>query len=217
MRQQSKIVAAGLKQHNVRLQIPNRVAGTPDRLGQGSQLKHVEPLPSGKKVALVLMAAEVSIPEVASSFAENLPVTKEQIDKRRDFDDGNGGTDMGKMARYFGSVRALQDTRYLLILENPTAIAEWGSSDQQRVGVGLGRAMAHEVRHEIVTKPVHASTSLGASSPDVFDDKNYADFSVDDRKVIIATLNDLEASQQGAVVIPTFPKSIRASQDSFPF
>lgn len=217
MRQQSKIVAAGLKKHNVRLEIPGRVAGAPERLGVGSQFKHVQPLPGGKKVALVLMAAEVSIPAVARDYADALPVTKKQIDKRRNFDDGEGETDLGRLAEYFGSARALKDTLYLMILENPTTIVEWGSADQQQVGVALGRAMAHELRHEIVKKPVHATTGLGASSPDVTDDKNYADFSADDRRSIVAALRDLEASQKGAQVIPTFPKSVRTNQDSFPF
>lgn len=217
MRQQAKMAAAELRKHNANLMESNRVSTAPEPLGAASKLKFVKQLSPQKKVAVVLMAGQVSIPLVASHYADNLPVTKELIDKRRNFEDDNGEIDLAKLARYYGSTGSLKDTRYLVIIENPTTIVEWGSVDQQRVGVALGRAMAHEVRHQFVEKPRHAATGLGAESPEVLDDTNYADFSIDDRKGILSALKNLDASQKGAIVIPTFPHAIREDPDSFPF
>lgn len=216
MRQQSKIVEAALARHHISLPDFSRSAGTPERLGTASQLKTVQPVPGGK-VAVVLMAAEVSLPLTAADYSVNSAQPKDQIEGRRDFSDGKGGTDVGKMARYFSSSQALRDTRDMILLDNPTAITEWTGADQQRFGVVAGRAMAHEIRHLIVTAPPHAVAGLGASDPDLLDDKNYADFSADDQKSILTTMKQLEASQSGAVIIPTFPREIRKDPDSFPF
>jgi len=90
---------------------------------------------------------------------------------------------------------------------------KWTPAQQRLVGIAVGRAMAHEVRHQYVTSPVHATLGLGSASAPLFGTS--PGFSAADRSSILTNIQQLESQQGTAAVLPTYNADDRAGD--FPF
>ena len=90
---------------------------------------------------------------------------------------------------------------------------KWTSAQQRLVGIAVGRAMAHEVRHQYVTSPAHATLGLGSASAPLFGTS--PGFSAADRSSILTNIQQLESQQGTAAVLPTYNADDRAGD--FPF
>lgn len=171
-----------------------RETTTPELIGQGggskSVIKH-----GGKSYALPIMAGAVDLDAAIESFLENVSdALTEQLEK------------LPKKGR---------DP-----IHWPATMKSKGGSFSyqplEMLGEALGRAIAHEARHEYMGAG-HAETGLGQESPYIIGEKTTANFSKEDRKAILAKLRKLEAEQGKATVVPTYPQSIRSQKGSFPF
>jgi surfactin synthase thioesterase subunit len=100
----------------------------------------------------------------------------------------------------------------------PATVKKGSSSWQPLVMLGqaLGRAIAHEARHEYLGSG-HAESGLGEDAPYLTGEKTTAQFSKDDQKAILERIRKLEATQGTATVVPTFPQSMRQKPEDFPF
>ena len=185
----------------------------PERVGLASVNKQIIPA-GGRRLALPLMAAEVSLEDLLDVFYEEYtdnPVFQ-QIRKRR-----NGRLN----PRYWASHQALKDSYDLqtpalqplaIVDEHPKEPAKWLASTQELFGKALARAIAHEARHLYI--PKHAAAGLGADSPQLLG-RHFERFSVDDRRAILNSIRGLERTQGNATVVETFPMT-RRNLD-FPF
>jgi hypothetical protein len=171
-----------------------REARSPELIGRGGQSKHV--IKEGaNSFAIPQMAGAVDIREVVKSFLDNIDsLLNEQMVKLP----GNG-TDISKWPATVTSKRGTTSWNPLEML-----------------GPALGRAIAHEARHEYIGG-AHSETGLGKDSAFIIGEKNSENFSDEDQKTIITKLHGLEKDQGNATVVPTFSRSSRSKKDQFPF
>lgn len=172
----------------------SRESRTPELIGRGGQSKHV--LKEGaNSFAIPQMAGAVDIREVVKSFLDNIDsLLAAQMVKLP-----GKGTDISKWPA-------------TVISEKGTT--SWSPLDM--LGAPLGRAIAHEARHEYIGG-THSETGLGKDSAAIIGEKNSENFSDEDQKAIVAKIHGLEKDQGNATVVPTFPRSSRLKKDQFPF
>jgi hypothetical protein len=90
---------------------------------------------------------------------------------------------------------------------------KWSDGQKELVGVALGRAMAHEVRHLYVRTPVHAADGLGSDSARLFG--SLTTFSTPDKASITSAITTLEGLQGSRPVAASFAAAERSLD--FPF
>jgi hypothetical protein len=166
----------------------------PEKIGFGGGSRTVR-TDQGRTFALPVMAGAVNIDEVIASFLENIDtLLQEQMEALP-----NRGKDPTKWPQ---TVRSKKGT------------TSW--QPHAMLGQALGRAIAHEARHEYLGLG-HAEAGLGEDAPPVFGEKTTEQFSKDDQKAILEAIRRLEATQGTATVVPTFPQSMRQKPEDFPF
>jgi len=167
---------------------------SPEVLGRGGQSKHV--IKDGaNSFAIPQMAGAVDIREVVKSFLENI----DSLLADRMAELPERGTDISK---------------WPAIVTSKKGTTSWNPLEM--LGPALGRAIAHEARHEYMGAP-HAETGLGKDSAFIIGEKNSENFSDDDQKAIITKIRGLEKDEGNATLVPTFPQSARPKKDQFPF
>jgi hypothetical protein len=95
---------------------------------------------------------------------------------------------------------------------------KWTGLHKEYVGIALGRAMAHEVRHLYVRKPVHADDGLGSDGARLFGRDLINDlitFSSADKTSIQSSIATLEGQQGTRAVAASFAAAERSLD--FPF
>jgi hypothetical protein len=164
----------------------------PEKIGFGGGSRTVR-TDQGRTFALPVMAGAVNIDEVIDSFLENLDSLLQD-----------------QMAAL--PSKGKDPTKW------PATVKKGSSSWQPLVMLGqaLGRAIAHEARHEYLGSG-HAESGLGEDAPYLTGEKTTAQFSKDDQKAILERIRKLEATQGTATVVPTFPQSMRQKPEDFPF
>jgi len=98
--------------------------------------------------------------------------------------------------------------------EIPTDKARWTGPQREMVGIALGRAIAHEVRHLYVRNPDHAADGLGSAGYRLFGQNTIA-FSAADRTSIQSSITALEGQQGNRNVAASYAAAERALD--FPF
>jgi Domain of unknown function (DUF4157) len=164
----------------------------PEKIGFGGGSRTVR-TDQGRTFALPVMAGAVNIDEIIDSFLENLDsLLQDQMAALP-----NKGKDPTKW---------------------PATVKKGSSSWQPLVMLGqaLGRAIAHEARHEYLGSG-HPESGLGEDAPYLTGEKTTQQFSKDDQKAILERIRQLEATQGTATVVPTFPQSMRQKPEDFPF
>lgn len=102
--------------------------------------------------------------------------------------------------------------------EIPADKTKWTGLHKEIVGIALGRAMAHEVRHLYVHNPVHAADGLGSDSAPLFGRdliKDPITFSTADKTKIQSSITALEGQQGGRAVAASYAAGERSLD--FPF
>jgi len=102
--------------------------------------------------------------------------------------------------------------------EIPKDKTKWTGLHKEIVGIALGRAMAHEVRHLYVRTPVHAADGLGSDGARLFGRdliKDPITFSAADRTSIQSSITTLEGQQGTRAVAASFAAAERSLD--FPF
>jgi hypothetical protein len=211
--QQQKNVKASATQKGIKVTsslLGTYTPGTPDTIGVGFMWKEVKPAGDDKKLAITQTGGIVSLKSIQEVVVqsrahgrEKSEILQSQKDEQRRLGD-----------KYHGSAKEKQndeDLKQYDLLNKP--LKDWPDDVQKKVGVVLGRALAHEARHQYFG-PEHAKTGgIGADAPDLPDDKNYGSFSDDDKKEINNKIAALEQNQSTATVqIETNPKG-----EPFPF
>jgi hypothetical protein len=102
----------------------------------------------------------------------------------------------------------------------PKDKAKWTDGQKEMVGIALGQAMAHEVRHLYVRDPVHAADGLGSDGARLFGKdittfKDRATFSAADRTNIQSSITTLERQQGTRAVAASYALAERSLD--FPF
>ena len=170
--------------NRVRIPAPDRTRLNPERYGIASMNKFVTPAAGGTQVAAPLMASAVNVNELIDYL------NKEYIP---------------------GDYRDGRSTKKNDI---PKDKAVWTDRQKELVGIALGRAMAHEVRHLYVRNPVHAADGLGSDSARLFG-KDVVTFSSADKTNILSAITTLEGQQGTRAVAASFAAAERSLD--FPF
>ncbi|HEX9154082.1 MAG TPA: hypothetical protein VF819_00885, partial [Nitrospira sp.] len=163
---------------------PDRTRLNPDRYGLASMNKFVTPAAGGTQVAAPLMASAVNVNELVDYL------NKEYVPG------------------------AYRDGRSTKKNDIPKDKSTWTDQQKELVGIALGRAMAHEVRHLYVRIPVHAADGLGSDSARLFG-RDVVTFSTADKTSILSCITTLEG-QQGARAVAASYAAAERSLD-FPF
>ena len=95
----------------------------------------------------------------------------------------------------------------------PKDKSKWTAQQKELVGIALGRAMAHEVRHLYVHDPDHAADGLGSAGARLFG--RDATFSAADKTKIQSSITTLEGQQGTRAVAASFAAAERSLD--FPF
>jgi len=168
--------------------------GKPETLGRGGASKTL--LKDKKQVyAMPVMAGAVSQPEIIKAFFENIDNLLDKQFIRLSIDKSNPKKWPSKISTKDGKV-------------------SWDALEM--LGVAVGRAIAHEGRHEYIGGG-HAEAGLGADSPIILGEKNSENFSEKDQKEFLKKIQDLEKQQGNATIVPTFPQENRSKKELFPF
>ncbi len=170
--------------NRLRIPAPDRTRLDPERYGIAWMNKFVTPATGGAQVAVPLMASAVNVNELVDYL------NKEYIP---------------------GYYRDGRSTKKKDIPKNKNAWTDW---QKELVGIALGRAMAHEVRHLYVRTPVHAADGLGSKSARLFG-KDVVTFSSADKTNILSSITTLEG-QQGTKAVAASYAAAERSLD-FPF
>jgi hypothetical protein len=207
--QQWKNAVESIKKQGIKIQSgpDNHVATVPDQLGKAFMSKEVVTAGS-VTLAVTITGGTGSLKDVQLEVVQFLAGgdTLQEIDTKiraaqRKFKE-----------KYEGSLTEKELTafkqKYDLMKQ---ALKDWPQDLQIKVGVVLARVIAHEARHQYVGAG-HATAALGAVSADIIDDKNYGDFSKEDKGDITNALTKLEQNQKGATLIETNVKG-----QTFPF
>jgi hypothetical protein len=168
--------------------------GKPETLGRGGASKTI--LKDKKQVyAMPVMAGAVCLPEILEAFFDNIDDLLEKQFIRLGIDKKNPKKWPSKISTKEGKM-------------------SWDALEM--LGVAVGRAIAHEGRHEYIGGG-HADAGLGADSPIILGEKNSENFSEKDQKEFLKTIQDLEKQQGKATIVPTFPQENRSKKELFPF
>lgn len=168
--------------------------GKPETLGRGGASKTI--LKDKKQVyAMPVMAGAVSLPEILEAFFDNIDDLLEKQFIRLGIDKKNPNKWPSKISTKDGKM-------------------SWDALEM--LGIAVGRAIAHEARHEY-TGGGHAEAGLGADSPIILGEKNSENFSDKDQKEFLKKIQDLEKQQGKATIVPTFPQENRSKKELFPF
>ena len=193
---QNEQIRSWLAQQKVQMQqakSEGKAFVTPERIGAGGGSRTLTS-GQGKTYALLVAAAAVDIDEVIDSFFDNIePLLADQL------------TTLPKRGR--------DPTKWPQTVKSKGGTTSW--QPEELLGVALGRAIAHEARHEYIG--AHAETGLGQDSPFIIGEKTTAQFSKKDQKEILDQIRKLEKIQGKATVVPTFPESVREKPEQFPF
>ena len=146
--------------------------------------KFVTPATGGTQVAVPLMASAVQVNELIDYL------NKEYVPG--DFRDGHSTKKN----------------------DIPKDKAMWTVQQKELVGIALGRAMAHEVRHLYVRNPVHAADGLGSESARLFG-RDVVTFSTADKTNIVSAISTLEGQQSTRAVAGSYAAAERTLD--FPF
>jgi len=167
----------------LRLPVPSRTGLIPDRFGLARMNKFVTPAAAGPQVSAPLMTSAVNLDDL--------------IDYLND--------------EYIPEVfhKGHSSKKDVISKDKP----KWTNGQKELVGVALGRAMAHEVRHLYVRNPVHASDGLGSASAPLFG--KGATFSTADKTKIQSSITKLEGQQGMRAVAASFAAAERSLD--FPF
>jgi hypothetical protein len=136
LKQQVKNLNGAIKALGSRHKIPdpNRTGLIVDRVGLARMNKFVTPAAAGSQVAAPLMTSVVNLNDLIDDLNENY------------------------MPEVFSKGRASGKDKI------PEDKAKWTDVQKTMVGIALGRAMALEVRHLYVRKPIHAADGLGSET-----------------------------------------------------
>ncbi len=168
--------------------------GKPETLGRGGASKTI--LKDKKQVyAMPVMAGAVSLPEILEAFFDNIDDLLEKQFLRLGIDKKNPKKWPSKISTKDGKM-------------------SWDALEM--LGIAVGRAIAHEGRHEYIGGG-HAEAGLGADSPIILGEKNSENFSEKDQKEFLKKVQDLEKQQGKATIVPTFPQENRSKKELFPF
>ena len=102
--------------------------------------------------------------------------------------------------------------------EIPKDQTKWSAFHKEIVGIALGRAMAHEVRHMYVRDPEHSADGLGSDGARLFRGdliKDPVTFSAVDKTSIQSSITTLERQQGTRPIAASFAAAERALD--FPF
>ena len=176
--------AIGALGSRVKIPAPDRTRLNPDRYGLASVNKFVTPAAGGTQVAAPFMASAVNVNELVDYL------NKEYVPE------------------------AYRDGRSTKKNDIPKDKSTWTDQQKELVGIALGRAMAHEVRHLYVRIPVHAADGLGSDSARLFG-RDVVTFSTADKTSILSCITTLEG-QQGARAVAASYAAAERSLD-FPF
>jgi hypothetical protein len=168
----------------LRMPAPDRTRLNPERYGIASMNKFVTSAAVGTQVAAPLMASAVNVNELVDYL------NKEYIPE--DYRDGHS-------------------TKKNDIPKDKT---QWTAQQKELVGIALGHAMAHEVRHLYVRTPVHAADGLGSDSARLFG-KDIVTFSSADKTSILSSITTLEGQQGSRAVAASYAAAERSLD--FPF
>jgi hypothetical protein len=157
----------------------------PDRSGQALMRKFVLNIPGIGNAAITQMISAVRLKEIVSYINDEV------------------------LPARFSQGRVTVEQK---LADDP---AKWTEAQQRLVGLALGRAMAHEVRHLYVADPIHAATGLGSDGAQLFG-KTPPAFSTADRSSILAAIRQFESQQGAALVITTYNNTDDRAGD-FPF
>jgi hypothetical protein len=153
--------------------VRTHVPSSSETIGYGGHMKEVRTSGS-QQLAVSIMAGAVNIPDVITSFRDNVDniILKRIQEKDND--------------------RQIRDP------------GKWHREAKELLGKGLGRAIAHEARHQYMKQ--HAGDGLGKASAYLFGEPSSEQFSSKDQKDILNRIKQLEANQAAAsLVIPTWP------------
>jgi hypothetical protein len=211
IRQQTSNILHSIRQNgmNATTDVPKRFPATPERGGVGFQRKEIITIGAAKLAMTVtggVAALEAVKSDVVDAFSDGY--SRAEILKHRDDQIKKKGP-----AGYFGKHEALIDERRLNAWDQLNRdLVDWTKDSQGAVGVGLGRLIAHEARHQYI-EPHFNGGGLGASEAVLFGDKNFEQFDKADQKDISAKLQKFKTEQQKATIhLETLPKG-----QPFPF
>jgi len=180
------ITALGSRQR-VSAHDPKRENLKPDRYGLASFNKFVTSASNGTQVAVPLMTSAVNMEELIDYLnKERIPSEKDKIP-----------TDKGSAQPAWGWI---------------SYVHKWTAQQKELVGIALGRAMAHEVRHLYVGSG-HAADGLGSAGAQLFG--RDATFSAADKTKIKSRITTLETQQGTRAVAASFAAAERSLD--FPF
>jgi hypothetical protein len=165
---------------------PDRTSLNPDRYGLASMNKLVTLAAQGTQVAAPLMASAVNLDNLIDYLNEEVI------------------PDVYYKGRASGKDKIPKDKD------------KWAGLQKEIVGIALGRAMAHEVRHLYV--PVHADDGLGSDGARLLGKdliKDIITFSAADKKNIQSSITILEGQQGTRTVAASYAATVRSLE--FPF
>ena len=162
-------------------------------IGKGGHAKGVVKSNKNNTFAISKMIGVVDLQQAMNTFIEQLPpVFSKQMMKLRD--------------------DRFELNKWPAILTTEKGIS---LNPLEMFGPALGRAIAHEARHEYIGP--HSESGLGQDAPPIIGSKKTENFSEEDQKDFINKIHGLEKEQGTATVVPTYPKSTRSQKDLFPF
>jgi hypothetical protein len=224
--QQWKNTLDSIKQHNI--SISSSIQGahapsTPDRIGVGFMKKEV--IQAGTaRLGITITGGMASLEDVKLEVVKWLAHGRTEADIKqfqqhelRRFPDKYPGStqdaiDKADLKQYDFMKQPLknwpQNVKFRANPQKPETMV----NVQTKVGVFLARALVHEVRHQYAGDS-HAKAALGSDAPDISDDANYGDFSVDDKGNINNKITAFELKQKNA----TIRIETNAQGQTFPF
>ena len=175
-----------------RFPAPDRTRLNPDRYGLASMNKLVTLAARGTQVAAPLMASAVDLDDLIKHINEDY-IQDEYV-------------------KVEGRLKLSEKNKI------PKDKTKWAGLHKEYIGIALGRAMAHEVRHLYVRNPVHAADGLGSDGARLFGRdliKDLITFSAADKMSIQSSITTLEGQQGTRAVAASFA-AVERSLD-FPF
>jgi len=204
------------KNAKLRVKLPafQRETGEQDRGGIGWASKRVFKTSTGIKIALVQTGGIVSVQTAAETVLTFLAPNKRSLQE---------ATDEYKQRIKLAELEHENSREHKNFREQKIKSAEdslaksrahwarqgtppnsWPQEFQDKMGVTLGRLVAHEARHQYVGP--HSQEGLGMEAALMLGGPGSESFSKDDQKVILAELKKLEDLQKTAKIhIETFP------------
>ena len=193
-------VQFSIKQAGVNLTInnpPPSFAGNLDRGGVGGHWKTVVPI--GQQTVSISMTYGVASLETAEEAVVDEDLHgRSLVDIRRE---RQKLIDKKGLEYAYAKHQSLILTREEMeaeLLAKHAPLKDWPGYLADNVVTALARIIAHEARHQYIL--AHSAAGLGADSPRVWGDPNYADFDGTDKANIVTRINDLTTSWNTAAV-----------------